>query len=398
MNQFNMDQIGRKISNLRREQNMTQMELADKLGISFQAVSNWERGNTMPDISKLPELAEIFHVTTDELLGEASGGLVRSAAKGEMEQYMEVNSVTVEEFVQVASLLSTVQAEAGFEKLTEQKTQLKLSDIEDILPFLGSDMVDELALKYMDSPEGDDLEDIARYASGPVLKQIAEKLLAEGKNIEDIARYLSTEDVDRAVLSYMETANWGYLEDIARYASGSVMEQAAEKLVAEGKNIEDIARFLSGECVNRLARSYIEAANWGHLEDIARFLSSDVLEEIADRLAGTGQYGKLEDFLRFLAPETGQEIARKEYGKNGLGTVEDFMKFLSQETRQEIARKEYGKNGLRNMEDIARFLDKEFLTGLAKETLEKEGIKGISPIARYLDQEMLIQFVREKYL
>ena len=62
MNQFNMDQIGRKISNLRREQNMTQMELADKLGISFQAVSNWERGNTMPDISKLPELAEIFHV------------------------------------------------------------------------------------------------------------------------------------------------------------------------------------------------------------------------------------------------------------------------------------------------------------------------------------------------
>lgn len=60
MNQFNMDQIGRKISNLRREQNMTQMELADKLGISFQAVSNWERGNTMPDISKLPELAEIF--------------------------------------------------------------------------------------------------------------------------------------------------------------------------------------------------------------------------------------------------------------------------------------------------------------------------------------------------
>ena len=398
MNQFNMDQIGRKISNLRREQNMTQMELADKLGISFQAVSNWERGTTMPDISKLPELAEIFHVTTDELLGEASGGLVRSAAKGEMEQYMEVNSVTVEEFVQVASLLSTVQAEAGFEKLTEQKTQLKLSDIEDILPFLGSDMVDELALKYMDSPEGDDLEDIARYASGPVLKQIAEKLVAEGKNIEDIARYLSTEDVDRAVLSYMETANWGYLEDIARYASGSVMEQAAEKLVAEGKNIEDIARFLSGECVNRLARSYIEAANWGHLEDIARFLSSDVLEEIADRLAGTGQYGKLEDFLRFLAPETVDRLARKAYEEKGLGTVEDFMKFLSQETRQEIARKEYGKNGLRNMEDIARFLDKEFLTGLAKETLEKEGIKGISPIARYLDQEMLIQFVREKYL
>ena len=109
--QFNMDQIGRKISELRREQSMTQMELADKLGISFQAVSNWERGNTMPDISKLPELAEIFHVTTDELLGEASG-LVRSAAKGEMEQYMAENPVTVEEFTQAAPLLPPDQAEA----------------------------------------------------------------------------------------------------------------------------------------------------------------------------------------------------------------------------------------------------------------------------------------------
>ena len=42
------------------------------MGISFQAVSNWERGNSMPDISKLSELAEIFGVTLDELLGESS--------------------------------------------------------------------------------------------------------------------------------------------------------------------------------------------------------------------------------------------------------------------------------------------------------------------------------------
>ena len=48
---------------------MTQFELADRLGISYQAVSNWERGNSMPDIAKLPELAEIFGVTVDEILG-----------------------------------------------------------------------------------------------------------------------------------------------------------------------------------------------------------------------------------------------------------------------------------------------------------------------------------------
>ena len=64
---FDMKQIGKKITNLRKAHNMTQMELADKLGISFQAVSNWERGNTMPDISKLPELAEICRISVEEL-------------------------------------------------------------------------------------------------------------------------------------------------------------------------------------------------------------------------------------------------------------------------------------------------------------------------------------------
>lgn len=43
---FNMQKIGRRISSLRREHNMTQVELADKLSISFQAVSNWERGGS----------------------------------------------------------------------------------------------------------------------------------------------------------------------------------------------------------------------------------------------------------------------------------------------------------------------------------------------------------------
>ncbi|MBO5525979.1 MAG: helix-turn-helix transcriptional regulator [Clostridia bacterium] len=43
-----MNQSGRNISRLRRESNMTQPELADQLGISFQAVSNWERKYTGP--------------------------------------------------------------------------------------------------------------------------------------------------------------------------------------------------------------------------------------------------------------------------------------------------------------------------------------------------------------
>mgnify|MGYP002555568186 CR=1 FL=1 len=57
---FDMQQMGIRISNLRKAAQLTQTELADRLGISFQAVSNWERGLSMPDISKLAELASLF--------------------------------------------------------------------------------------------------------------------------------------------------------------------------------------------------------------------------------------------------------------------------------------------------------------------------------------------------
>ena len=58
-----------QIQKLRKERGMTQNELAEKLFISYQAVSQWENGNTKPDIELLPKLAEIFDVSIDELFG-----------------------------------------------------------------------------------------------------------------------------------------------------------------------------------------------------------------------------------------------------------------------------------------------------------------------------------------
>lgn len=66
---FKMQEIGSRIAEARRAQGMTQPELAEKMGISFQAVSNWERGESMPDIAKLPELAAILGMSIDALLG-----------------------------------------------------------------------------------------------------------------------------------------------------------------------------------------------------------------------------------------------------------------------------------------------------------------------------------------
>ena len=60
--------LGKRIAVLRREKGLTQDELAQKLGVSSQAVSKWENDQTCPDILLLPQLAQILGVSVDELL------------------------------------------------------------------------------------------------------------------------------------------------------------------------------------------------------------------------------------------------------------------------------------------------------------------------------------------
>ena len=61
--------LSENIKRLRRENNLTQETLAEFLGVTFQSVSNWERGESYPDITILPEIASFFKVSIEELLG-----------------------------------------------------------------------------------------------------------------------------------------------------------------------------------------------------------------------------------------------------------------------------------------------------------------------------------------
>ena len=61
--------IGENLKRLRREKDLTQEELATHLGISFQAISKWERGESYPDITILPALSNYFKISIDEIVG-----------------------------------------------------------------------------------------------------------------------------------------------------------------------------------------------------------------------------------------------------------------------------------------------------------------------------------------
>ncbi len=61
--------LGKRIMQHRKDMGLTQDQLAEKLGVTAQAVSKWENDLSCPDINMLPRLAEVFGTTTDALLG-----------------------------------------------------------------------------------------------------------------------------------------------------------------------------------------------------------------------------------------------------------------------------------------------------------------------------------------
>ena len=60
--------LGTRIAELRKQHGMTQLELAEKMGVTDKAVSKWERDLSCPDINSIPTLAEILGVSVEELM------------------------------------------------------------------------------------------------------------------------------------------------------------------------------------------------------------------------------------------------------------------------------------------------------------------------------------------
>ena len=75
-----------KLIVLRDRAGLSQMELADRLGVSRQAVSRWESGDTTPSVDKLKTLARIYGVSLDWLFGDTADGEPPEAAKPEADR------------------------------------------------------------------------------------------------------------------------------------------------------------------------------------------------------------------------------------------------------------------------------------------------------------------------
>lgn len=158
---FDTTKVARNIKNARTKMNMTQMNLADEMGVSYQAVSNWERGNSMPDISKLPELCKILNISFEELVGERipETDIVEKLLRNEN------TDVSLEEMTQIGQLVNPDKMESKVNETVEKGEKISFSALVSIAPFLDKEIVDKLAMEV----EEIDLRNLCAIA--PFLKK-----------------------------------------------------------------------------------------------------------------------------------------------------------------------------------------------------------------------------------
>ena len=112
--------LGMMISTLRKEQGMTQLELADKMGVTDKAVSKWERDLSFPDINSIPKLAEIFGVSVDELMQvktETKENLSRNKVDEFIDTALKGIGIAMGIAVTVLSILGELEANTAFTML-----------------------------------------------------------------------------------------------------------------------------------------------------------------------------------------------------------------------------------------------------------------------------------------
>lgn len=269
---FIMNSVGAKISELRKKRNMTQMELADKMNISFQAVSNWERGNSMPDIGKLPELAQLFGVTIDELLGEES-----RVIHAVMDDKMEECTITPEELSAVAPILQPQQVDTLFEKLP----QVSWEEIMELLPFVSQDVIDQLANKAWKEGDETKLRSVSPYVSPAVMDDIAQKMEDMGKSIKMIAPFVSSKKLDELAQKRYARLGMEALANLLPFLSQALLKKIARKEFdthgVEGLPI--LAPFLDKDTLEAFAQESIKAHGLQSILPIVPFLGQENLTE-----------------------------------------------------------------------------------------------------------------------
>ena len=238
---FDTIKVGQKIREARTARNMTQMGLADEMGVSYQAVSNWERGSSMPDISKLEQLCNTLHITIYELLGTEDPQTKTGSRILEKEELPEA-----EEMAGIAPIVPPEQLKEAFSE-TAKKRRIDWDTIVQMAPFLDRKTLDEI------------LEDVEPEDYGRIVA---------------LAPFLGRETLDKLVTAGKERIDIHIICALAPFLSRETMDKLVEELLRQGDvgNLSHLYPFLGRETMRKLVKKMMDDGDFDSIRDAAVFL------------------------------------------------------------------------------------------------------------------------------
>lgn len=147
-----MNEIGQFIKKLRKEKGMTQIQLAEKLNISFQSVSKWEIGETLPDTNILLALCNELDTTVDTLL---NGGIILNKTR----KVIKVEAI-VEGFKYLEKVKNAFGEQSYFYKGIVEGISTKMNfDFEETLKVNPEVLYTEVVIGYLNNGYTIDIEE-----------------------------------------------------------------------------------------------------------------------------------------------------------------------------------------------------------------------------------------------
>lgn len=246
---FNTTKVAQKIREARISQNMTQMNLADAMEVSYQAVSNWERGNSMPDIAKLEQLCQILQLSIDELLGSGSAAdtIIRVINK-ETPSDAESEPIAMNDIQEIAPLLPPNDMEQLIKNSLSQQgeNRIHFAELAGLAPFLDQDYLDELVREI---PVGS-------------LKELA-----------SLAPFVSEETLDALIRKADVEADMSGILALAPFLQESTLSWLAGRLSETGNpEIVGLYPYLPQEDLQKMAKHFIQGNDMKSLKSILPFV------------------------------------------------------------------------------------------------------------------------------
>ncbi len=299
---FDMQKFARFLSKKRSVKNFTQGQLADIMGVSHQAVSKWERGESMPDISKLPELAAALSVSNQAIIdamhsdAEADTLTVSQADNMDAMYYALPDKTLIGDVYALAPHLSKETLAAAIAEIALSKGS---GAAKMLFRFADEQTLKDIAVKVFEVDTDAGRIDFVPYLSATALNKLILNRYASGT--VDQALVLLPYCKDAEVVDMVFTAvvstdgNWDRLKPyINKILPEVVVKQGIEYVVSHGTGCFNCWWGLIGrESIGKIFAGYLKHFNynlqaWMDVSYYAGNADNDILLQALEHMKAVG--------------------------------------------------------------------------------------------------------------